>query len=263
MNEVNKTLYIPLYGKAMVSRRGIILRDEKAEQIWEKEGFSLKGKSRSKWLAIYMAMRSAVFDRWLKEQMDTDPEAVVLHLGCGMDSRILRVGNGGRPWYDLDFPDVIQQRKKHYAAIPGYTMLPADARQDLWLDSIPAGKNAIIVMEGISMYMTLPELTDLLTAMRKHFRKISLLMDCYTEMAAKASKFKNPVNDVGVTTVYGLDDPKLLEASGLKFLAARELTPQYLIDELRGIEKWIFHKLYAGSFSQKLYRLYEFRGDRP
>lgn len=261
MNEVNNTLYIPLYGKAMVSRRGIILRDEKAEDIWQKEGFSLKGKSGSKWLAIYMAMRSAVFDRWLKAQMDTDPEAVVLHLGCGMDSRILRVGNSGRPWYDLDFPEVIEQRKKHYTANPGYTMLPADARQTQWLDLIPAGKNAIIVMEGVSMYMTLPELTDLLTAMRKHFGKISLLIDCYTEMAAKVSKFKNPVNDVGVTTVYGLDDPKLLESSGLIFLTAHELTPQYLIDELKGVEKWIFQKLYAGNISKKLYRLYEFRGE--
>ena len=34
MTEVNKTLYIPLYGKAFVSRKGIILRDAKAEEIW-------------------------------------------------------------------------------------------------------------------------------------------------------------------------------------------------------------------------------------
>ena len=39
MNNVNKTLYIPLYGKAYVSRRGIILHDPKAEQIWQQVGF--------------------------------------------------------------------------------------------------------------------------------------------------------------------------------------------------------------------------------
>ena len=32
MNNVNRTLYIPLYGKAYVSRRGVILHDPKAEQ---------------------------------------------------------------------------------------------------------------------------------------------------------------------------------------------------------------------------------------
>ena len=33
MNEVNKTLFIPLYGKAQVSRRGILLNDPTAEKI--------------------------------------------------------------------------------------------------------------------------------------------------------------------------------------------------------------------------------------
>ena len=33
MNEVNQTLYIPLYGKAQVSKRGIILKDAMAEKI--------------------------------------------------------------------------------------------------------------------------------------------------------------------------------------------------------------------------------------
>lgn len=259
MKEVNKTLYIPLYGKALVSRRGIILRDEKAEEIWEKEGFTLKGKSRSKWLALYMAMRSAVFDRWLRQQLEHDPSGMVLHIGCGMDSRILRVGNPGRQWYDVDFPEVIEQRRQHYGPVPGYTMLGADVRQADWLTAVPGGQ-AVVVMEGVSMYLTNSELTALLTALKSHFEDVHLLMDCYTDLAAKASKYKNPINDVGVTTVYGLNDPKTLEPSGLEFLAEHDLTPQYLIDELRGVEKWIFRTLFGGSFARRLYRLYEFRG---
>ena len=44
MDSVNKTLYIPLYGKSFVSRRAIILSDPKAEEIWTAEGFPLKGR---------------------------------------------------------------------------------------------------------------------------------------------------------------------------------------------------------------------------
>ena len=47
MNNVNKTLYIPLYGKSYVSRRGILLADPMAEELWEEGGFPLKGKSQS------------------------------------------------------------------------------------------------------------------------------------------------------------------------------------------------------------------------
>ena len=32
-----------------------------------------------------------------------------------------------------------------------------------------------------------------------------------------------------------------------------------LIDQLTGMEKVIFRKLYAGSVAQKMYRMYEFR----
>ena len=86
MNGVNKTLYIPLYGKASVSKKGIILKDKKAEMIWEKEGFPLKGKAKSKWLTYYMGMRSAVFDSWVKEKLEKYPSASVLYIVCGMDS---------------------------------------------------------------------------------------------------------------------------------------------------------------------------------
>ena len=41
MNEVNNTLYIPLYGKSKVSQQGIILSDPSAERIWKEEAFPI------------------------------------------------------------------------------------------------------------------------------------------------------------------------------------------------------------------------------
>ena len=140
MNNVNKTLYIPLYGKAYVSKKGVILHDEKAEKIWDAEGFELKGKARSKWLAYHMGMRSAVFDQWMKKQMDLDNSAVIIHIGCGMDSRVLRVGTGQHAWYDIDFPDVIRERKRYYKESEEYHMIESDARNNAWIDSLPKKK---------------------------------------------------------------------------------------------------------------------------
>ena len=258
MNNVNKTLYIPLYGKAYVSRKGIILHDTKAEEIWAAEGFPLKGKSRSKWLAYYMGMRSAVFDRWLKAQMEADPSAVILHIGCGMDSRCLRVGTQGHLWFDIDFPDVIAERKRYYSESTEYRMLDADVRSVDWLSQIPSGK-AIVVMEGVSMYLTPEELRQTMAQIASRFASVSLMMDCYTEFAAKASKVKNPINDVGVTRVYGMDDPKIHEESGFSFVKEHEMTPADLVDELHGVEKSIFRSIYAGGIAKKMYRLYEYR----
>jgi len=257
MNEVNKTLYIPLYGKALVSKKNIILHDSKAEEIWGQEGFPLKGKSKSKWLAYYMSMRAAAFDRWLEKKLEENPTAVVLHLGCGLDSRAVRVKAWDPLWFDVDFPEVIDQRKRYFRETENYRMIGADVMEEGWLKSIP-GKHAIVVMEGISMYLPEEQLKALLDRLCTHFESVSLLMDCYTTFAAKASKVKNPINDVGVTQVYGLDDPKVLETEKLRYVCEREMTPADLITELPKGERWIFRKLYAGGIARKMYRMYEF-----
>lgn len=264
MNNVNKTLYIPLYGKAYVSKRKIILNDVKAEEIWEKEGFSLKGKSKSKWLAFYMGMRARVFDEWLISQMAADKAAVIVHIGCGMDSRIERVGSGGHMWYDVDFPEVIAERRRFYRENDEYHMIESDARHNNWIKQLPQGASAIIVMEGVSMYFKREELKILLSNLAGHFDKVNLLMDCYTSFAAKASKYKNPINEVGVTEVYGVDEPRELEAdTGLVFVNEHDMTPGYLINELRGIERWIFRKVFGGKISKQMYRMYEFENKAP
>ena len=173
MDSVNKTLYIPLYGKAAVSRRGILLCDPKAEEIWAEAGFPLKGKAKSKWLTYYMGMRAAVFDQWLAAQME--------------------------------------------------------------------------------------ELLELLSSMAERFGRLALLMDCYTVFAAKASKYKNPVNEVGVTQLYGVDDPRELEqGNGLLFRREHELTPAELVDKLPGGDRTFFTLLFAGGAAKKIYRLFEF-----
>lgn len=260
MNNVNKTLYIPLYGKAYVSKKGIILSDKKAEEIWSKEGFTLKGKSKSKWLAYYMGMRSAVFDKWLLEQMKENKDAVVIHIGCGMDSRFLRVGTNGHLWYDVDFKEVIAERKRYYNESAEYHMLSSDVRKKDWLAAIPTNSNAVVVMEGVSMYMKPEELQQIFENLAEYFEQITILMDCYTTFAAKASKYKNPINDVGVTEVYGLDEPRVLETEqGITFIKEHEMTPEVYVKELKGMERAVFKKLFAGKVSQKMYRLYEYK----
>lgn len=260
MDEVNKTLYIPLFGKSLVSKKGIILKDIKAEEIWAKEHFELKGKSKSKWLAYFLAMRAKVFDDWLTKLINkSDSSTVILHIGCGMDSRIERVGTNGHLWYDIDFEGVIQTRKKYYTETEYYKMIIGDLREKEWLQKVPYNKNAIIILEGISMYLTPLEIIESFSAIGEHFSSVNIIMDCYTKFAAKISKYKNPINDVGVTKTYGIDNPiEIIKETKFRYLTEHDMTPSYLIKELNGVERFIFQKVFAGNFSKKMYRIYEY-----
>jgi len=258
MNSINRTLFIPLYGKAYVSRKGLFLDDPLAERIWGENQFPLKGKARSKWLAYYLGIRAAVFDAWLNQKMREMPDAVVLHIGCGLDSRVQRVGAQGHDWYDVDMPEVIRHRRRFYPESENYHMIAGELPHLPWLSSVPR-KSCIVIMEGVSMYLRGEDLQDFVRALSRQFDEIALLMDCYTPLAAKLSRFRNPVREVGVTKVYGLEHPQVLNVDGVHFVQEHPMTPQRFIDELRGTEKAIFEKLYAGRFSQKLYRLYEYK----
>ena len=154
---------------------------------------------------------------------------------------------------------MVEERKQYFRESESYTMIGSDVRDVSWMTSISQQNRAIVAMEGISMYLTRQELQQLLDAICSRFREVNLLMDCYTEMAAKMSKYKNPVNDVGVTEVYGLDQPEVLETGDFALLKEHDMTPEEFISQLQGMEQGVFRKLYAGNLSKKLYRLYEYR----
>ena len=114
-------------------------------------------------------------------------------------------------------------------------------------------------MEGVSMYLTTDQMQSLAACLSAHFEEVALLVDAYSTLAAKMSKYKNPVREVGVTEVYGIDDPVAYQGGDFAFLREHEMTPKVYIDQLQGMEKRVFEKLYAGNFSKKLYRLFEYQ----
>lgn len=258
MNATNRTLYIPLYGKALVSRKGVLLRDSKAEQIWAQEGFPLHGKPKSKWLAYFMGMRAAVMDQWLRERLDEMPGAAVLHLGCGLDSRVLRVGVGDGPWYDVDMPEVIGLRRRYYEEQGVYHMIGADVTELGWLEGLPDAPAALVVLEGLSMYLPMDRLKALLEAIQRRFGRGAVILDAYTRFAVRASKYANPIKAVGAGVITGIDDPEMLSGPEIRFREQRSLTPETLICELDGFDAWFFRKMFAGKATDGLYRLYTY-----
>lgn len=258
MNEVNKTLFIPLYGKAQVSKKGIILQDPMAEEIWSREAFPMKGKSKSKWLSYNMAMRARVFDDWTRQMLDQHPNATVIHIGCGLDSRCLRIDAPKTNWIDCDLPDVIAARKRYYSETPCYSMKSLDAASQGDLLSLPDAPCAVVVLEGISMYLSNPQLANMLRILGEKYQEVHALMDVYTVFGAKASQYKNPVNDVGVTTLYGVDHiSQLLDGTGISAVAEHTFTPDDLVNELKGFDQWFFRLMFTGSMYRKIYRLFE------
>jgi O-methyltransferase involved in polyketide biosynthesis len=91
-----------------------------------------------KWAPL-ITVRTAQYDIWARQFLATHPHATVVHLGCGLDSRVFRLDPGPDvAWYDVDYPAVIALREKVFPTRPGYHLIATAATDSSWLETIPA-----------------------------------------------------------------------------------------------------------------------------
>jgi O-methyltransferase involved in polyketide biosynthesis len=95
---VAETLLIPLYHRAMESQRPDgILKDEKAAALVNLLNYDFDQIRRIRTTEGNMVARLMLtreMDRYAQEFLGHHPDGVVVHIGCGLDSRFERVDNG-------------------------------------------------------------------------------------------------------------------------------------------------------------------------
>src|SRR6202000_752924 len=94
-------------------------------------------------------VRTPQFAVWAARLLAAHPDATVIHLGCGLDSRVFRLDPGpGVEWYDVDYPAVISLREKVFASRSNYHLVATPATDPSWLDQIPADRATFRVAGG-------------------------------------------------------------------------------------------------------------------
>lgn len=258
LNNESKTLFIPLLGKAVMSKENIFLHDPKSEEIILKIDYNFTSLKQSKWLSMFMSLRAMIIDELCNKYILKHPNATIIHLGCGLDSRCLRVNQKYGIWYDIDYENVIDIRKQFYNIDSKHKMIGSSVIDFKWLEQIDNSKNILIVMEGLTMYLSNEEMKVLITRINKKFGDAHLIFDAYSKIGVKSSKIKNPINQMNAEVKYGIDNPKefLLLNKKLEYVATHPIKKDD--NNLPGFTKVVFNNLYCGRISQSLYKIYEF-----
>ena len=260
LSNESKTLFIPLYGKAMMSKNKLFINDPKAEEIISKVNFNFDNLKQSKWLSMYMALRAKIIDEICNRFITQNSTTTVIHLGCGLDSRYLRVNNDNISWYDVDFQSVIDLRKQFYAETENYKMIGKSVTDLTWLDEINLdNQSVLIVAEGLTMYLSEEELQQLLRGINTRFGNATIVFDAYSKQAVKSSKLKNPVNQMNASIKWGMNNPSEFTILNENLEFIREYLIKHKENNLKGITKLIFEHLYCGKISESLYKIYEFK----
>ncbi|MFX0092990.1 MAG: class I SAM-dependent methyltransferase [Candidatus Hodarchaeota archaeon] len=139
LKDVSETLLIPLYCRARETESdNPIIKDPKAVEMIKALDYTMLNVRRSKLkgLIITLSIRSKIFDECVSSFLEQSPNAVVVNLGCGLDTRFLRLDNGTVEWYDLDLPDAITVRRHFFQETDRNHFISASVFDAEWIDTV-------------------------------------------------------------------------------------------------------------------------------
>jgi O-methyltransferase involved in polyketide biosynthesis len=225
LTKVQETLIITLYAKAIDNRsKNPILNDEKADQLVSMVDYDF-GKFKSFGNNNVIVVRAKQYDEWLKEFLKINPNAVVLNLGCGLDTRVTRINPSPKvSWFDVDYPEVIKLRESFYSNRDGYRMIGSSVTDPNWLTNIPKDQTTIIIAEGLLEYLTPEEVKTLLNRMTDHFLRGQIAFDVMSSFAIKSGQSK--LKDMtGAMHKWAVDDLSEVDKLDTKLKRITEVSP--------------------------------------
>jgi O-methyltransferase involved in polyketide biosynthesis len=239
-------LLITLYIRAMESQRpDALLKDEKAVTLVTQMNYNFARVRQiplSEANKLVIILRNREFDHYAQDFLARCPDAVVIHIGCGLDSRFERVDNGRVEWYDLDFPHVIELRRKLIGDERArYHLLACSVLDSAWLDmvSVHRQRSFLFLAEGVSMHLEAIQIKSLVLTLRDRFPGAELVFDAYSPVHLWVSNLQTARS--GFRCHWGLWHGQEIEAWG---------------DGIRLLDEW-------GFFDDPTPRLAHIRWFRP
>ena len=221
LSGVAETMLITLYLRAMESQRpDALIKDEKAVALVNRMSHHferVREMPMSETNKTSLILRSREFDRRTRDFLARQPEAAVVHIGCGLDARFERVDNGQVEWYDLDFPNVIELHRKLLDGEGSrHHFLGCSVFDDTWLDSVSMHRKRpfLFLAEGLSMYCEEPQIKRLVLTLRDRFPGAELVFDAFSPLHIWVSNFQIPAYKLKVRFHWGIWRGRKIEGWG-------------------------------------------------
>jgi len=220
LSDVAETLLIPLCIRAIESQRpDALIKDEKAVALVRQmdADFSRILAKIDEETRVAVVLSSREFDRYARGFLARYPEAVVVHIGCGLDARFERVDNGQVEWYDLDLPEVIELRWRFIGGEGArHHFLACSVLDSAWLNSVSLHRQRpfLFLAEGVLMYFEEPQVKSLVLTLRERFPGAELVFDAFSPFFVWANNRRVARTRIGARCHWALKRGKDLESWG-------------------------------------------------
>ena len=214
-----ETLLITLYAKAQPGNP--LFFDPMAQDILNQVDYDFAKLHVPYKTVVLVCQRTKKLDTVTRDFLVAHPNAIVLQLGCGLDSRFWRVDNGHVDWYDLDMPPVIELRHQFFSASGRYHLISSSVTDMEWMDTVKSdGRPVLVLAEGLLMYLGEADVRQLVLRLQETFPGCRLIADVFSQLTARSATQHPSLKQTGATIGWGIDDARELEtwASGVRLL---------------------------------------------
>ena len=193
LGDVQKTLFLPLWGRAVeTQKRNPLLVDKTAAKIIEQVNydFSQITQNMDELSQIAWIKRSMICDQAVRKFLGKNPAGTIVNIGCGLDTTFERVDNGKLKWYDLDLPDVIELRKKFIQENDRRRFIASSFLESQWLENIEVNGDVLFIAAGVFYYFEEHEIKDFIIRLTNRYPGSEILLDVSSPTGVRVANKK-------------------------------------------------------------------------
>lgn len=260
LGTVQETLLIPLYGRAVETRKPeAVLRDPAAETMVAAIDYDFARFDGGPSL-IGTVLRTNLFDHWVRAFLVEHPDATVVEIGTGLNTRYERTDNGRAYWFELDLPDVIELRRAFFTDTPHRRMVAGSVLDDAWTGAPSArGGPYFLAAEAVLSYLAEEDVRRAVDLLAERFPGALLALDTTGPGMVETQDTHDALGKVAARLQWNCPDPRLLETwrPDIHLLASHTLTslPAAVHDRL----PTEYRELLAGLAEQRLPKVEDYR----
>lgn len=214
MDPIANTAYLCCGARAADARSGVPLcGDHLAERFMSAEAWRVFERfEHFRGPNATFAGRHRMIDDLLRERLAADRDVCVVMIGAGFDTRPFRLSGG--QWIEVDARDIIQRKEAVLPAADApnpLTRVPIDFSVESLAEKLAPwqGRSAVVVLEGVSMYLTTLAWDATLGALRRTFASHTVICDLMTRRFGRfyAGDTRRCVKSLGGSFAPLADDP--------------------------------------------------------
>lgn len=215
LGTVQETLLIPLWARAVECNKPYpTLCDPKAAEILGQIDYDFSKFEKAAASQAGCCIRGRLMDELTLDVLHEEPDALIVEIGAGLDTRFERLEQQVRRWIDLDLPDSMALRRQFFTESEKRTFIACSVLEEDWIGPVKqaAGSAPVIFLaEGVLMYFAEEQIIELLTTLAAHFPGSRLIFDSLGPKMVTNQKRHDSLKHTSARFQWGISDIRRLE----------------------------------------------------